>query len=242
MLRNKQSFIQKEHFLTFWITKKPKYVLYISVMMTKEISKIWEKILLQTSKSSRLKSNNPDRERSQTFKSRSLIFYILYFLSIFLSIISIKNKVNIKNQVKMQKLRYLLSCEDLNLNHPLKIFLGSKVTSTNWTLQASINFHFPLKYLSRPRMKETGNKSWIKSTFVAETVKSPKLLKLKESPKIKKNNDITILTKAITNVNMEPENISQSFLDVSCIFSMSNLLSILLEPILRAAEKWALHI
>lgn len=70
----------------------------------------------------------------------------------------------------------------------------------------------------------------------------PKLSNLSVSPKIRKNIDTNIVMKAIKEANIEPENRSQSFLVVLRIFYNSNLLSILLDPILKAAENLALQI
>lgn len=72
--------------------------------------------------------------------------------------------------------------------------------------------------------------------------KVPKLSNLSVSPKIRKNIDTNIVMKAINEENIEPENRSQSFLVVLRIFYKSNFLSILLDPILKAAENLALQI
>lgn len=73
-------------------------------------------------------------------------------------------------------------------------------------------------------------------------VKSPKSSNLINSPKIRKKTDMKIVMKAIKQARIEPENKSQSFLVVLRIFYRSNLLSILFDPIFKAAENLALHI
>lgn len=73
-------------------------------------------------------------------------------------------------------------------------------------------------------------------------VKVPKLSNLSESPKITKNTEMKIVINAIKEANIEAENKSQSFFVVLRILSNSNLLSILFDPILNAAENLALQI
>ncbi len=91
-------------------------------------------------------------------------------------------------------------------------------------------------------MNIVGNNRCKKSTFVTEMVKAPIVSKLSKSPKMRKNMDMKIVMNATVKASMDAEKISQSFLDVVLIFSINNLLSILLEPILIAAENLALHI
>lgn len=126
--------------------------------------------------------------------------------------------------------------------HFLSIFLGRRVTSTSWTLQASISFHFPLKYSNLSLINIIGNNSCKNPTFVKEIVKAPKLSNWSKSPKIRKNTEMKIVMKAIKEASIEPEKISQSLLVVLRILSKNSLLSILLDPIFSAAENLALQI
>ncbi len=102
--------------------------------------------------------------------------------------------------------------------------------------------HFFLKYSILSIINITGNNNSKNNNFVADIVNAPKVSKLKEFPKIRKNIDPKILKKATQNASTDPEKMNQSFLDVVRILSINSLLSTRLKPILSAAENLALQI
>ncbi len=91
-------------------------------------------------------------------------------------------------------------------------------------------------------MNMVGNNKCKKTNFIAEIVNALKVSKHNKSPKIRKTIDNKIVMNAIVQATKDVEKISQSFFDVVLIFYINSLLSILLEPILSAAENLALHI
>lgn len=91
-------------------------------------------------------------------------------------------------------------------------------------------------------MKNAGNNICKNVVLTNDITNEPKDSKFNALPNTNDNKDKNIVTNAIKNAISDIIKMVQSFFEVDFIFSINNVLSIFLDPILSAAENLTLHI